>query len=64
MTQVQFQNSTSGRHTTPSALADRALHAALLRIVSTGRLTVTTAKNKRLSFGDGSGTCGIGEVYR
>ncbi|WP_457300358.1 class I SAM-dependent methyltransferase [Phyllobacterium sp. P5_D12] len=55
MTQVQFQNSTSGRHTTPPALADRALHAALLRIVSTGRLTVTTAKNRKMSFGDGSG---------
>ena len=64
MTQVQFQNSTSGRHTTLSALADRALHAALLRIVSTGRLTVVTAKGERLIFGNGSRTCGIGQVYR
>ncbi|MDR6636101.1 cyclopropane-fatty-acyl-phospholipid synthase [Phyllobacterium sp. 1468] len=55
MTQVQFQNSTSGRHATSRALADRALHAALLRIVNTGRLTVMTARNKRLLFGDGSG---------
>ncbi len=51
----QFQGDTSGKRSIPEALADRALHAALLRIVRTGRLTVTTAKDKRLSFGDGTG---------
>ncbi|UXN58341.1 SAM-dependent methyltransferase [Phyllobacterium zundukense] len=50
-----FQFPDDGSHKRPKTLADRALHAALLRIVGKGRLTVTTAKGKRLSFGDGSG---------
>ena len=55
MTQVQFHAASSGKRTPPEALADRALDAALVRIVTMGRLSVTTAKDKRLSYGDGSG---------